>query len=267
MLVLASDQVGALQVVERVLALDVPGAVAHAFAAGYRAEDGHGRVLDRAEAAIVALTGVQVVEAACHVLGAVLLGVLGGDHAGGERPASRAATASTSQIFLLIRIRVSQASPPPRVAPRAARRVDWRGRRSAARPCSGRQVCQDGGWNMCPEGPRLDGVDDKHMAPMQSSDGSELEFFGVKLKVENPHLAALLNSDVNEDVQVIGRRAREAFRSDEASLAERDVRCAHAPCGRLRDHPDRRGRRGLTLPRRGRSWPAHPRSWADDVSL
>ena len=50
------------------------------------------------------------------------------------------------------------------------------------------------------------------MTPVQASDGSELEFFGVKLKVKNPHLAALLNSDVNEDVQVIGRRAREAFR-------------------------------------------------------
>ncbi len=58
---------------------------------------------------------------------------------------------------------------------------------------------------------------------MQASDGGELEFFGVKLKVKNPHLAALLNSDVHEDVQVIGQRAREAFRSDEKSHAERDV--------------------------------------------
>jgi hypothetical protein len=62
-----------------------------------------------------------------------------------------------------------------------------------------------------------------HMAPMQPSDGSELEFFGVKLKVKNPRLAALLNSDVNEDVQVIGRRARDAFKGDEESSAERDV--------------------------------------------
>jgi len=61
------------------------------------------------------------------------------------------------------------------------------------------------------------------MAPVQTSDGSELEFFGVKLKVKNPRLAALLHSDVNEDVQVIGQRAREAFRSDEESHAERDV--------------------------------------------
>jgi len=61
------------------------------------------------------------------------------------------------------------------------------------------------------------------MAPLQESEGGELEFFGVKLKVKNAHLAALLNSDVNEDVQVIGRRARAAFRSDEDSRAERDV--------------------------------------------
>jgi hypothetical protein len=68
------------------------------------------------------------------------------------------------------------------------------------------------------------------MVPMQASDGSELEFFGVKLKVRNPHLAALLNSDVNEDVQVLGRRAREAFRGDEESSAEFDVaaRVLHA---------------------------------------
>ena len=80
-------------------------------------------------------------------------------------------------------------------------------------------------WNMCPRSPllRLDNVDNNHMAPTQASDGSELEFFGVKLKVKNPHLAALLNSDVNEDVQVIGRRAREALRADDESATERDV--------------------------------------------
>jgi len=68
------------------------------------------------------------------------------------------------------------------------------------------------------------------MARTQASDGSELEFFGVKLKVKNPHLAALLNSDVHEDVQVIGQRAREALRGDEESHAERDVaaRMRHA---------------------------------------
>lgn len=35
---------------------------------------------------------------------------------------------------------------------------------------------------------------------------SEVDFFGMKLKVKNPRLAALLNSDVNESVVVIGRR-------------------------------------------------------------
>lgn len=34
----------------------------------------------------------------------------------------------------------------------------------------------------------------------------DVEFFGVKLKVANPRLATLLNSRVNEDVVVIGRR-------------------------------------------------------------
>ena len=54
-------------------------------------------------------------------------------------------------------------------------------------------------------------VDSRDMSPSQVTDGSELEFFGVKLKVNNPRLAALLNSDVTEDVQVNGRRAREAL--------------------------------------------------------
>ena len=50
---------------------------------------------------------------------------------------------------------------------------------------------------------------------------SSVEFFGVKLKVNNPRLAALLNSSVNEDVQVIGLRARDAFAGD--SRGEPDV--------------------------------------------
>lgn len=44
--------------------------------------------------------------------------------------------------------------------------------------------------------------------------GEDVEFFGVKLKVSSPRLAALLNSDVNEEVQVIGRRARDVFAVD-----------------------------------------------------
>jgi len=56
---------------------------------------------------------------------------------------------------------------------------------------------------------------------------SSVEFFGVKLKVNNPRLAALLNSNVNEDVQVIGLRARDAFMVDsrtEFEDAHRDRR-------------------------------------------
>jgi len=68
------------------------------------------------------------------------------------------------------------------------------------------------------------------MSPSQVTDGSELEFFGVKLKVNNPRLAALLNSDVTDDVQVIGRRAREALSGADDDRAEREVaeRVQHA---------------------------------------
>ena len=66
------------------------------------------------------------------------------------------------------------------------------------------------------------------MTPMQAADADspekgELEFFGVKLKVRNPRLAALLNSDVNDDVQVIGRRALDAFSVADDPDAEQDV--------------------------------------------
>ena len=66
------------------------------------------------------------------------------------------------------------------------------------------------------------------MGPTQAPDGeglesSEVEFFGVKLKVRSPHLAALLNSSVHEDVQVIGRRARDAFGGVDDGHADREV--------------------------------------------
>ncbi len=68
------------------------------------------------------------------------------------------------------------------------------------------------------------------MAPRDATDGdsahgSELEFFGVKLKVKNPRLAELLNSSVTEDVQVIGARARDVFAAtpEVDARAERDV--------------------------------------------
>ncbi|MCX6372405.1 MAG: hypothetical protein NTX16_04865 [Actinobacteria bacterium] len=59
------------------------------------------------------------------------------------------------------------------------------------------------------------------MAVDETNDGPcGVEFFGVKLKVNNPRLAALLNSNVNDDVQVIGRRAREAFAGDSRAAYE-----------------------------------------------
>jgi len=52
--------------------------------------------------------------------------------------------------------------------------------------------------------------------PASSLDGAgEVEFFGVKLKVNNPRLAALLNSDVTDEVTVVARRARGVLAADE----------------------------------------------------
>jgi hypothetical protein len=59
-------------------------------------------------------------------------------------------------------------------------------------------------------------------------ESGEVEFFGVKLKVRNPRLAALLNSDVTDEVQVIGRRARDAFSGDEADAIGVTDRGLHA---------------------------------------
>ena len=61
-----------------------------------------------------------------------------------------------------------------------------------------------------------------------ASEHSEVEFFGVKLKVRNPRLAALLNSDVTDEVQIIGRRARDAFSGDEPDEIGVTDRALHA---------------------------------------
>jgi hypothetical protein len=94
------------------------------------------------------------------------------------------------------------------------------------------QVTRRSAWNMCPARlfARAGDVDSRHMSPTQASDDGELEFFGVKLKVNNPRLAALLNSDVNDDVHVVGRRVREAFSAPDDGRAESDVaeRVLHA---------------------------------------
>jgi len=48
------------------------------------------------------------------------------------------------------------------------------------------------------------------------SDERGVEFFGARLKVNSPRLAALLNSSVSEDVTLIGRRTIELLaRADE----------------------------------------------------
>jgi hypothetical protein len=82
------------------------------------------------------------------------------------------------------------------------------------------------------------------MGPVQATDGSELEFFGVKLKVNNPRLAALLNSDITDDVQVVGRRAREAFAGPaddsraEREVAERVLRADESVSVRVEEHEE-----------------------------
>jgi hypothetical protein len=40
---------------------------------------------------------------------------------------------------------------------------------------------------------------------------ANIEFFGCSIKCRSPRLAALLNSDVNENVVVVGQRAVEVF--------------------------------------------------------
>ena len=56
--------------------------------------------------------------------------------------------------------------------------------------------------------------------PVSRSDGAgEVEFFGVKLKVSNPGLAALLNSDVTDEITVVVRRARGVLAADDVAAA------------------------------------------------
>lgn len=45
-------------------------------------------------------------------------------------------------------------------------------------------------------------------------EGAEVEFFGARIKVRSAHLAALLNSDLTEDVVVVGKRAVDLVAGD-----------------------------------------------------
>ncbi|MBN2204687.1 MAG: hypothetical protein JW767_06665 [Thermoleophilia bacterium] len=47
-----------------------------------------------------------------------------------------------------------------------------------------------------------------------------VDFFGVRLTVKDPRLAALLNSDVTDEVVVIGRRAIDLVTVDDDDEAE-----------------------------------------------
>jgi hypothetical protein len=71
------------------------------------------------------------------------------------------------------------------------------------------------------------------MAPIESADDAaprcgEVEFFGVKLKVQNPRLAVLLNGGVTDEVQVVVGRARDALSADDAQEAFVTDRVLHA---------------------------------------
>ncbi len=59
------------------------------------------------------------------------------------------------------------------------------------------------------------------LSPRDDREMREVEFFGLRLKVNNPKLAALLNSGVTEDVVVIGRRALSVIRTEEEPVAGR----------------------------------------------
>ncbi len=51
-------------------------------------------------------------------------------------------------------------------------------------------------------------------ADRAAAEQGELEFFGARLKVRHPRLAALLSSVVEEDVRVVGRVAPSALSAD-----------------------------------------------------
>jgi hypothetical protein len=51
----------------------------------------------------------------------------------------------------------------------------------------------------------------------------EVNFFGVKIKVKNPTLASLLNSDVTDDVVVVARRALREGRHEGGAAGAADA--------------------------------------------
>jgi hypothetical protein len=57
---------------------------------------------------------------------------------------------------------------------------------------------------------------------LMAEDASDVEFFGIRIKVKDPRLAALLNSDVTDDVRVVVERARGANEDEADQLAAFD---------------------------------------------
>jgi hypothetical protein len=66
---------------------------------------------------------------------------------------------------------------------------------------------------------------------LMAEDSSEVEFFGIRIKVKDPRLAALLNSNVTEDVVVVAQRAKDVFDEETEQPAEADSAGAAEPAG------------------------------------
>ena len=70
---------------------------------------------------------------------------------------------------------------------------------------------------------------------MSEKPTDSVEFFGVKIKVRDPRLAALLNSDVSDDVVVVGRRAIDLVTPEDEGGAGASLPGNHAPGAQPRD--------------------------------
>ena len=232
---------------------------------GDSAEDGPGRVLGIGEAAVGALARVQVVEAVRRrTWCAVSRRSPGGDDARGERDRDERGDRQHEPDLPAHQHRRSMlpsgSPPPPACAVDILLRARADGGRVRAGPRSrgASRAAGRPGTSVQSAPSRAESVDSTADEQRSTGDrGGELEFFGVKLKVNNPRLAALLNSDVTEDVQVIGRRARDVFAGAADDRAECGVaeRVQHAR--RLRLHPPGRGRGRLTR-RAGVPRPSRP---------
>jgi hypothetical protein len=64
---------------------------------------------------------------------------------------------------------------------------------------------------------------DTRESELMAEDSSDVEFFGIRIKVKDPRLAALLNSDVTDNVVVVAKRARGVVDDEADQLAAFDI--------------------------------------------